>query len=277
MIAMPTKERKPRKLILSPTKIRSWLECRLQYKFTYIGKLSRFYYKPNVGDTFGSTMHRVLEAFHSAGGAQSVGQEQLVEILQTQWVSTGYASVEEEQAHAELGQQIVLRCYEDAQAVYVAESESCIPAPKMLFTEKQLRHDFGDFVLMGRLDRLDQHSDGMLEIIDYKSGRLSVDESEVHDSLPMAIYALLVTKHFPGVPVIASIEGLAGKCRASTSFTANELEALEWDVREVARQIVAVEEYLPTYGPVCEDCIYARLCYKKGPVDWERKLNEMEG
>ena len=38
-------------------------------------------------------------------------------------------------------------------------------------TEKTISCDMGRFKLSGRVDRIDRHADGRLEIIDYKSGR----------------------------------------------------------------------------------------------------------
>jgi len=45
----------------------------------------------------------------------------------------------------------------------------------------------GPFKLSGRVDRIDRHADGALEIIDYKSGRHEVTAEDVRDSLAMTI------------------------------------------------------------------------------------------
>lgn len=268
---MAGKARKARKLVLSPTKIVTWLECRLKYKFAYVDKLGRFYYKPNRDNTFGASMHRALQMFHDAGGAASVASEDLSGILQTSWISSGFQSRDEEEEFLQRGQQMFQSYYEA-----LAPSAEGPGAAHTLLTEKQLRFDYGSFVLMGRLDRLDEHADGSLEIIDYKSGRTEVEEADVHDSLAMACYCLLVGKRYPGRKVSASIIGLAGGCSATTSFSAEEMEVFEEDVKEIARQIDAAEEYPPNYSPICESCIFSPICYEGGPVDWRARRRAYE-
>lgn len=258
---MPAAARKPRKLVLSPTRIRAWLECQLQYKFTYLDRLSRFYYKPNRFDTFGAVMHRTLQMFHEAGGPAAVPADQLAATLDSCWTSAGYSSQDEEQAQLQLGREVV-------EQYWAISAEN--PAATLL-VEKQLRHSYDIYTLMGRLDRLDEHQDGTLEIVDYKSGLLEISPEEVHASLAMICYTLLVGKAYPDRPVIATIIGLAGGCSASTQFTQDELDVFEEDAHRVAEQVMDREQYAPTYGGHCASCIYTQICYGGGPIDWEAK------
>ena len=90
-----------------------------------------------------------------------------------------------------------------------------------------LKWDLGPFVLTGRIDRIDEHSeDGALEIVDYKSGRLDVTEEDVKGALAMSIYQLLVKRNHPDRRVFATIHALRGGVTASASFSDEELLAL---------------------------------------------------
>lgn len=182
----PKTPRKPRKPEISPTKIRIFLTCPLMYKLTYVTKVGRFYYAPNVGDSFGGSLHRAIHDFHSAGGHETHTPEQLAERLHSTWTSIGYSSQQEEKEHLELGVRLLQEYYANSQT-----------GATTIFTEKQLKEDMGEFYLVGRIDRLDEHPDGKLEIIDYKSGRMSVSEQEVADDLAMSIYQLLVKRKYP--------------------------------------------------------------------------------
>ncbi len=209
--------------------------------------------------------------FHEAGGVESITREQFEETLRLSWTSTGYKDAEEEKAYLERGRHIVQKYYD----AHVASAGKGALA-RTLFTEKQLSHSYADFSLIGRLDRLDEREDGTLEIVDYKSNLTEVSEADVHASLAMACYALLVGKRYPDRPVVASIVGLAGGCSASTTFSSEEMDVLEEEIKEIARQIIAVEEYEPNYSPACLDCIFARICYPDGVVDWESRRKEYE-
>ncbi len=258
---MSAKRREPSKIILSPTRIRSWLECQLQYKFTYIDKLSRLYYRANRFDTFGATLHRTLQMFYEAGGAAAVPPESLEKTLEDCWMSAGYADSQEEAQALERGRGMVRAFWE------ASEREPS----RAILIEKQIRLHYPDFVLMGRLDRLDEHPDGTLEVIDYKSGLEDVTEDGVRDSLAMVCYSLLVEKQYPGRRVMASIVSLPACAKATAEFRREELDVFEELAQTVAQQMQGREEFLPDYAPHCESCIYNRRCYKGGAVDWEEK------
>ncbi len=258
--------RKERRLVLSPTRIRSWLECSLQYRFTYVDRIARFYRRPGPADIFGAVMHRTLQGFHAAGGAGEIGEDALDGMLQSNWVSAGFGSPEEEARFRDAGQRI-LRDYHRAAAS---------AASRVVLLEKQLRRDYGSFILAGRLDRLDEHADGSLEVIDYKSTLSEVTPEDVRGSLALGCYTLLVRHHFPGRPVRASIYALASGLRATAEFPEEELEGLEEDIQRVARQIDAAESYPPVFGPHCAKCPYSRICYRGGEVDWEERARQWE-
>ena len=241
-----------RKLMLSPTRISAFLECPLKYKFVYVDRIGKFYYRPKPGNAFGGTIHRVLQGLHQPGAEQvSVGQ--LIENYRQAWVSMGYADTHEEQEFKAAGEQI-LRDY-----VSLTPPKDV----KTLFTEKMVKWDMEDFILAGRLDRLDEHPDGALEIIDYKSGRLSATEEEVRNDLAMSIYQFIVRRLNPGRRVFGSIYCLAGGVKASAELSEEELSEVDEGTRRVASAIIGAEEYRPRRWEGCEECDFYRICAKQ--------------
>jgi len=250
-------ERRSRKLTLSPTKISTYLACRLMYKHTYIDRISRFFYTPKSFHAFGSTLHRALDEFHRMGGAETQSAEELVETMRSVWASAGYASQEEEIEHLESAERLLEQYH----------TEHVVAGAKTLFTEKQLRFDMGEFVLMGRIDRLDEYPDGRLEIIDYKSGRLAVTEDEVRSDLAMGIYSLLARKLYPDRAVSATIYALRSGEKATIEHSDDELAELEEMIRVLAAEIAQIDRETviePAWLPeVCPWCDYLRLCARK--------------
>src|SRR5579884_661016 len=140
-----------RKPTLSPTRIETYLECAVKYKYIYIDKIGKFYLRARPGYSFGSSLHRVLQQFHQEG--ESLSAEDLVAGLEQRWISAGYETEEQEQAHLETGQQIV-------QAYHAAHQERAEAQVETIATEKTLSYDMGAFKLSGRIDRIDRHADG---------------------------------------------------------------------------------------------------------------------
>lgn len=237
------------KLMLSPTRISAFLECPLKYKFLYVDRIGKFYHRPRPSDAFGGTLHRVLQELHQPG-AEQISVDRLIENYRRAWVGIGYADTREEQAFKAAGEQILKDYISAAVPVGV----------KTLFTEKMLKWDMGDFILAGRLDRLDEHPDGALEIVDYKSARLFTTEEEVRSDLAMSIYQLIVRQLNPGRRVFGSIYCLAGGIKASAELSDEELSEVDEGTRRVASAIMGAEEYQPRRWEGCGECDFYRIC-----------------
>jgi putative RecB family exonuclease len=252
--------RKPTKLVLSPTRISTYVACPLMYKFVYVDKIAKFYYKPKTAHSFGASLHRALQEFHERGGANAQSAQQLASHFRDAWVSVGYSSFREEQSQFEDGLRILRNYHADAP-----------PAGTItLLTERQLKHDMGPFSLAGRIDRLDQRPDGSLEVIDYKSGRTSVTEAEVRNDLAMSAYQLLARAKYPGERVLGSILCLRTGVKATVELTSDDVLSVEDEIRSVARKIMTIgpnTEIEPTRKTACSTCDFERLCAKTRPRD----------
>lgn len=239
--------------------MRIFLTCPLKYKLIYVTKVGRYYYTPNIGDSFGASLHRAIADFHSSGGHDTQSPEQLAERLKNTWTSIGYTSSEQESEHLELGENMLHEYYKNSRSGAVT-----------ILTEKQLREDMGEFILTGRLDRLDEHPDGALEIIDYKSGRASVTSEQIHDDLAMSIYQFLVKRKYPGRRSIATIHCLRTGHQASAELTNAELAELELMIRQVASDMLAITEETelqPCHIPACDCCDFIKICERRARVE----------
>ena len=251
----PKPERKPRKPELSPTRIRTYLSCRMMYRLDYLDKLGRFYHKARAGYAFGTSLHQTLQTFHEQGGAQTVSRDELVKNLDTGWVSAGYDNPEHERQQREAAA-VILENYHAAML-------DRPPVVRTFLTEKMLKYDMGRFVLTGRIDRIDEHEDGSLEIVDYKSGRRSVTEEDVRNMLAMSIYQLLTKRLNPDRPVTATIHALQTGDSATVGLTGEELQELEDELRCLGGEILDAdfESVKPEPLPdVCPWCDFLPLC-----------------
>lgn len=243
-----------RKPTLSPTKITTYLACPVKYKWTYVDARGRWYLRSKSYYSFGSSLHRALERFHDSGDVGVQTTDEAVAALEESWIEAGYRSADEAAEALGEGREILAR--------YVEEHIKSERPARTLYVERQMRHDLGDFTLIGRLDRLDEYEDGSLEIIDYKSGRSEVDQAEVKDDVAMSCYQLLVRRKFPDQPVRATIVALRSGASASASLSDEEIDQLEQDLRQLGNEILNEDyfEVRPVFKPICPHCDFLPLC-----------------
>jgi putative RecB family exonuclease len=253
----------PRKFTLSPTKLRTYYSCPAKYRLEYVDKLGKFYRKPRAGFSFGASLHNVLEELQTQGGAVAVPVETLTAALDQKWQSQGYQSTEQEAAYKLEAVRILESWHAAAQQAAIEAPPDAPPAPKTLFTEKTLRQDLSDeIVLSGRVDRIDEHHDGALEIVDYKSGRDRVEPEDVQRALAMGVYQALLTHLFPDRRVFATLVALRTGAAASHEQTPDEREELLSGCRETGEKLLRTEwdTVLPVLNPHCDDCDFRPHC-----------------
>ena len=247
--------RKPtvRKPSLSPSRISIYLECAVKYRYIYVDKIGRYYLRGRAGYSFGSTLHQVLQQFHKTGAELS--SRELTDMVDVHWIPAGYTSAQEEQEHLDQGRQIVSAYHE----AFEQRRESKI---ETIATEKTIACDLGPFNLTGRVDRIDRHADGHLEVIDYKSGRTLVSPQDVMESLAMSCYQLILSKLYPDSAVEATIYCLRSGATASYSLAGTELAKFESDILALGQEILEADYtgLLPVRIDACANCDFLSRC-----------------
>ncbi|HLI49332.1 MAG TPA: PD-(D/E)XK nuclease family protein [Chthonomonas sp.] len=251
-----------RKPIFSPTRIATYLECAVKYRYIYLDRIGRFYQRPRASYSFGTTLHLVLRQFHEQGA--SLTSEELVQSLRQNWVQAGYTDATEEAEHLAMGEQIV--------AAYRQEITQRGETRELFATEKTLSYDMGRYILQGRVDRIDRHPDGTLEIIDYKSGLTTITPEDVASSLAMCCYQLLVKRLYPEAPVCATIYCLRSGEAATVALSDEALEEFTKDLDRIVEQILQTDftEVYPKRMPLCETCDFLSLCTRF----WQQQQQE---
>lgn len=258
--------KKPRKPILSPTKINTYLECAVKYRYIYLDKIGRFYMRARAGFSFGASLHQTLQTFHQEGGVRS--PDELVAKLEEGWISAGYESQAQEGEFKAAGVEMV-------GAYHAAATERLEQRIETILVESGIRTDMGPFILAGRVDRVDKHQDGTLEIVDYKSGRLEVTEDEVACDLAMNIYQLIMLRNNPGTRVISTIYCLRSGIQASAEMDYGTVAEFERDILALGEEIIArdFENVLPVRIEACDYCDFLPRCERYWR--YQAKLDEI--
>jgi putative RecB family exonuclease len=246
----------PRKPSLSPSKITTYLACALKYRWTFVHP-HRWLVRAKHYYSFGSSLHAVLEKVYEKGDA-GVDAHELDAVFDENWIDAGYVSSEAMQEAYGEGKEMIEQ--------FLDEERRLPSYGKTLAVEKLLRYDMGEWDLVGRIDRLVLTDDGAIEIIDYKTRRQSVTESEVKHDIAMCAYQLLVKRSFPGYepgqPVRARLVALSTQASAAASLTDEELAEFEFELRELGNHIMNHDwfELEASFKPICRVCDFLSLC-----------------
>ncbi len=242
----------PRKPSVSPSKITTYLACPVKYRYTYVDDRARWLLRAKSYYSFGTTLHRVLQRFHDSGDVGVTTTAEVLAAYEESWIDAGFNSAEEMAEAFGEGKEILER--------HVATTLAMPEVAKTLFVERQLRQDFGDFVLIGRIDRVDEYEDGTLEIVDYKSGRASVSEEDVASDIAMCCYQLLLRHKYPDRPIRARILALRSSESATHAMSPTEFVEFERDISLLARMILSENFYerKPVRKPICDHCDFCQ-------------------
>ncbi|HEX4219807.1 MAG TPA: PD-(D/E)XK nuclease family protein [Acidimicrobiales bacterium] len=243
---------------LSPSKVTSFRDCALAFRFSAIERLPE---PSSPAMVKGTLVHSALERlfwFHERGArSESVGLAELSAAWGELQSDPEFASLgltpDEAEAFREDGATLVRNYFrlEDPNEVRAVGMELTLDAK------------LGGARLRGIIDRLDLTDDGELVVIDYKTGRAPSEAYEQSKLVGVHIYALLCEELLGRRPVRVELLHL----REPTVITA---EPSDQTIRGHRQRTVAVwsaieracrdEDFRPKTGPLCKYCHFRSFC-----------------
>lgn len=181
------------------SQIRSYQTCPYQYKLSHILKIPL---KGSASFSFGSSMHNTLQKFYErvrvlnsakqtslfdtpevlpepGGGVKVPSFDELVSLYEESWIDDWYQSKSQREEYYKKGKSIL--------KIFYTSHENNWTIPVSL--EGWFKIKVGDYLVHGRIDRVDQLADGSLEIIDYKTGK-SKDKVTGSEKEQLLIYQI---------------------------------------------------------------------------------------
>ena len=235
---------------LSASAVDTYQRCGLQFKLERDWRISA---KPAAAMQYGAAIHRVLKTyFDSVRLGRPKTDEELIELFRLDLAS---AKIQEPYQH-ELYENQGLQQLRDF--LTVARS---IPASQVLHTEQSFEIKVGDTTVVGRIDRIDQLSDGTVAIIDYKTGKAR-DQESADESLQLSLYAIAAKEKW-GYKVGALIfHNLEENVPVISMRSDSQLLSARVCVEETAKGI-ADNAFDAKPGQHCNFCAYRSLCPEK--------------
>jgi CRISPR/Cas system-associated exonuclease Cas4 (RecB family) len=209
---------KSRKLFLSTSSIKTYLTCKKKFKYKHIDKNQGGEGNANKYMSFGNSMHMALAEYNLITNEKYKTLDILHNLLRKNWIRDGYDSVQEERDFGMRGLDMLTHYYNNPQDKSL----------KNLIIEEMIFKEAKDYVLCGKLDKVYQREDQVVEILDYKTGK----SIEPIDNIQLPLYLILA-------------EAKLGYFPDSVSFyylSRNEKHTQNLDDRHIAKSIRHVFE-----------------------------------
>jgi DNA helicase-2/ATP-dependent DNA helicase PcrA len=230
---------------LSYSQIETFQTCPLHYKLKYIYKIPT---PQSASQSFGTTIHATLKTFYEKYGADSSSyktnqslESLILKIFKENWIKDGYADKRHEEEFKQKGKDYLVGFLK-----YGFNSKNLPIALEQPFTAPLTfnnKSGLSPLKIGGKIDRVDRLSDGMIEIIDYKTGATIPTQKEVDKNLQLSFYALAATT-IPTEPfgvkpdkIKLSLYFLDNQEKISTTRTAKQLEEAREEIFRVRDEI----------------------------------------
>ncbi len=232
---------------LSATAVQTYTTCPLQFKLEREWRVPREAPAPMQ---YGAAMHRALHAYgESVRAGRPLAEQDLVDIFCN------------ELAQARLQDRYQHDLYEAQGRVQLhefMERVQRVPLSGVLHTEESFEIKMGNSTINGRIDRIDQRSDGTVAITDYKTGE-PLSQEDADESLQLSIYAIAAKEKW-GYQVSGLVfYNLKENAPVVSVRSGAELLAARQKVEEVAGNIAA-GKFAATPGRHCRFCPYNNVC-----------------
>lgn len=247
---------------LSPSRANDFKQCPLLYRFRAIDRIPE---RSTTAQVKGTVVHAALEALYAIPSSKR-DCDSAVELIEPAWdkVITESPQLAELISGKELATLLeqarsLVTGYYEMEDPTRFDPESC---------EQRVEIELADGTpLRGFIDRIDVASNGMLRVVDYKTGKSPREFTEAKALFQMKFYALVVMRMRGVVPAQLKLMYLADKQSLTYKPDEGELVRFERMLSAIWRAILAAGEsgdFRPKRGKLCNWCDHQALCPEFG-------------
>jgi len=246
--------------VYSNSKIETFEQCRLKFKYRYIDKIIPEVAK-GIEAHLGSMVHQTLEWLYIQVLKKSIPTiDDVISFYSQEWqenysldmpIVNKTMSVKD---YFNRGVEFLVNYY----MKYRPFQDNTIA------TEKKIEIDLDNSgkKLIGYIDRLAHNlENNEIEIHDYKTGNTLMTKEKVESSRQLSIYSLAVKEMFGKEKNVCMIwHFLAHDMKICLRKTNDELEKLKKEIIELIEEIEKTKDFPPTKSQLCHWCEYKNIC-----------------
>ena len=262
-------------VLYSHSKIETFEQCRLKFKYRYIDKII-----PEIPGSIegylGGMVHRTLEWLYiQVMDKKTPTITDIISFYSEKWkenysddtlIVNKNVTIED---YFNRGVEFLVNYYMKHQPF----------KDNTIAIERKIEIDLdkeSDIKLIGFIDRLVNNiENNEIEIHDYKTGSSVLSKEKIENNRQLAIYSLAIKEIFGKEKNVSMIwHFLAYDTRFYLKKTNEELEKFKKEVIELIKKIEATKEFPPTKSRLCDWCQYKDICpVWKSYNNWEKKLD----
>jgi putative RecB family exonuclease len=256
----------------SISKIGTYENCPLQYKYAYIDRI-KVEAEDTVETFLGARVHEALEKLYRDKQYEKLmSLDELLDYFNQIWEDKWKDSViivkddYTQDNYRKVGERQLKDYYQrhtpfDEGRIIGLETKRFLPLDEQ-----------GKYSFHIRIDRLMYMGDGLYEVHDYKTGSFLMDQETLDKDRQLAMYSLWVKEQFKDFWKARLVWHFLNFDKEMESFrTDEELEELRQEILEEIKQIEAAEEFQPNVSELCSWCLYKPIC-----PEWKHQV-ELEG
>ena len=251
-------------VIYSHSRLSTFEQCKLRFKFKYIDKLP-----PEIEQTIegflGGKVHEALEWLYTQvinGVVPSL--EDVIEVYAKAWKKDYTSEIKV------VNQSLTPEYYFDRGIKFLIDYfvKHHPFSDNTIAIEKQILIDLdpcGKYKVQGYIDRLVHNKDtNIYEIHDYKTGQIKKQEDLDHDR-QLALYSLGVRELFPDAKDVHLFwHFLDFNQKMSSKRSIEQLDQLRSEIIALIDKIESETEFPPTQGILCNWCEFKKYCSEVG-------------
>lgn len=248
---------------LSPSKISSFTDCPLAFRFEAIERMPS---KPTVATVKGTLVHSALERLMTLDAAardRSAAKQCLAEASSElpgdpEWIELALPTEEQDQFFADAEQLV--------DAYFSVEDPTAIE-PSGLELHLEYTNPDNGMLLRGIIDRLETSPGGDLVVTDYKTGKSPNHKYAQSRMVGVHVYSYLVEKNYDQRPSRVQLLYLGDQKVVADVPTDQSTRGIERKVGAIWDAITTAcerENFQPRESPLCNRCDYRDFCPAKG-------------
>jgi putative RecB family exonuclease len=245
--------------IYSHSRLETFKNCPLKYKFNYIDKIKRE--EEGIEAFLGSRFHEVMEKIYKDLPFRKYSLNELLDFYEDDWDKKYHDKIviTDNERKAKDYKEIGKKFIEDYYKRYYPFNQG-----KVLGIERRViinLDDKGEYKLRGYIDRLDQAKDRTYEIHDYKTSKSLPEQSKMDEDRQLALYQIGIQNMWNDVyNVELAWHYVAFDKEIRSKRTEEELDELKKDTIDLIKKIESTREFLPNQSILCGWCYYKDIC-----------------